>query len=67
MTEEGYESINVPGLYFAGVLGHGKDYRRSAGGFIHGFRYTARALFRMLEVKYFAGSWHGSLCAVLIA
>ena len=51
MTNE-YESVNVPGMYFAGVLGHGKDYRRSAGGFIHGFRYTSRALFRILCAKY---------------
>ena len=51
MTSE-YESINVPGMYFAGQLGHGKDHLKSAGGFIHGFRYTSRALFRMLESKY---------------
>ena len=31
-----YESVNVPGLYFAGALAHGKDYKRSAGGFVHG-------------------------------
>jgi hypothetical protein len=37
------------GVYFAGSLAHGLDYRRSAGGFIHGFRYSARALFRYLE------------------
>jgi hypothetical protein len=41
MTDE-YESINVPGMYFAGQLAHGKDFRRSAGGFIHGFRYVAK-------------------------
>jgi hypothetical protein len=35
-----------------GCAGHGKDYRRAAGGFIHGFRYTARALFRILSAKY---------------
>ena len=39
-------------MYFAGQLGHGKDHLKSAGGFIHGFRYTSRALFRMLEAKY---------------
>jgi hypothetical protein len=54
MTSE-YESVNVPGMYFAGGLAHGKDHLRSAGGFIHGFRYTARALFRMLESKYHTG------------
>lgn len=44
-----YQSVNVPGLYFAGTLTHGNDKGRSAGGFIHGFRYTARALSRMLN------------------
>ena len=51
MTAE-YEAANVPGMYFAGQLGHGKDHLKSAGGFIHGFRYTSRALFRILEAKY---------------
>ena len=45
-------SVNVPGMYFAGTLAHGKDWKRAAGGFIHGFRYTARALHRILEAKY---------------
>lgn len=52
-----YQSINVPGLYFAGALAHGKDFKRSAGGFIHGFRYTAKALFRIFEVKYQSKPW----------
>lgn len=56
MTNE-YESVNVPGMYFAGELSHGKDYKRSAGGFIHGFRYTARALFRTLSAKYEDEPW----------
>jgi hypothetical protein len=56
LTEE-YESVNVPGLYFAGGLAHGKDFRRSAGGFVHGLRYTARALFRTLEAKLEAVPW----------
>jgi hypothetical protein len=37
MTPE-YESVNVPGMFFAGTLSHGKDHLRAAGGFIHGFR-----------------------------
>jgi hypothetical protein len=53
-----YASVNVPGLHYAGNLAHGKDHLRSAGGFIHGFRYTARALFRMLESKrHLEGGW----------
>lgn len=49
-----YQSLELPGLYFAGAAAHGRDYRRSAGGFIHGFRYTARALYRILR-QPFAG------------
>ena len=56
MTGE-YESVNVPGLYFAGQLGHGKDHKRSAGGFIHGFRYTTRALSRIFDAKYHNAAW----------
>ena len=52
-----YESSNVAGLFFAGALAHGKDYKRSAGGFIHGLRYTARCLFRILEARYEAEPW----------
>lgn len=44
-----YQIGGVPGLYFAGALAHARDYRRSAGGFIHGFRYTVRALHRILR------------------
>jgi hypothetical protein len=39
-----YESVNVKRLYFAGSLMHGHDFRKSAGGFIHGFRYSIMML-----------------------
>ena len=54
-----YESVNVPGLHFVGNLGHGKDFKRSAGGFIHGFRYTARVLERLLGWRYHGDDWPG--------
>ena len=64
MTSE-YESINVPNLFFAGQLAHGKDHLRSAGGFIHGFRYTARNLFRMLQARHnTAEAWPKEATAV---
>jgi hypothetical protein len=44
-----YESINVPGLYFGGTLMHTRDFRKSSGGFLHGFRYTLRSLFHILQ------------------
>ena len=52
-----YESSNQPGVYFAGTLAHGRDWRRAAGGFIHGFRYTAQALFHVLEQRLHGERW----------
>ena len=39
-----YQSPDYPGLYFAGTNTHSLDFRRSAGGFIHGFRYTGKSV-----------------------
>jgi thioredoxin reductase len=47
-----WESTNVPGMYFAGTLTQMRDYKKTTSGFVHGFRYNTRALFRMLEKKY---------------
>lgn len=52
-----YESFDNPHMYFAGTNTHSLDFRKSAGGFIHGFRYTARALHRLLEWKYEQVPW----------
>ena len=57
LMNEGWESVNLSGLFFAGVLTQMRDYRRSSSAFIHGFRYNARALFRMLEQKYEGVPW----------
>eukprot|EP01047_Picozoa_sp_COSAG01_P032598 COSAG01_NODE_2364_length_7819_cov_14.933549_4_plen_990_part_00 len=61
VMDDEYQSINVPGLYFAGALSHGKDFKRSAGGFIHGFRYTARALSNILMAKYEDTPWPSTM------
>ncbi|XP_048575414.1 FAD-dependent oxidoreductase domain-containing protein 2 [Nematostella vectensis] len=52
-----YESVSVPGMFFAGTNTHSVDFRKSAGGFIHGFRYTTRALFHHLEWKFNKVIW----------
>ena len=52
-----WESTNVPDLYFAGTLMQVRDYKKSTGGFIHGFRYGVRSLHRMLEKKYCGQDW----------
>ncbi|XP_072042919.1 FAD-dependent oxidoreductase domain-containing protein 2-like [Amphiura filiformis] len=52
-----YEAASVPGLFFAGTNTHSLDFRKSAGGFIHGFRYTTRVLHRILEWRYHQVAW----------
>ena len=52
-----FESTNVPGLFFGGTLMHGRDWRKSSGGFIHGFRYLVRALHRQMEVRFHEAPW----------
>lgn len=47
-----WESTDVPGLFFAGAASQGRDYGRGTSAFIHGFRYTTRALFRFLEARF---------------
>ncbi|MFI0486729.1 NAD(P)-binding domain-containing protein [Actinomadura sp. 9N215] len=43
-----WESVNVPGMFFAGTLMHARDYRRTMSGFVHGFRYNVRFLADLL-------------------
>ncbi|CAI8049527.1 FAD-dependent oxidoreductase domain-containing protein 2 [Geodia barretti] len=52
-----YEVSGVPDMFIGGIATHSLDYKRSAGGFIHGYRYTARALNRHLEWKYEGVPW----------
>ncbi|MDQ7904043.1 NAD(P)-binding domain-containing protein [Phytohabitans sp. ZYX-F-186] len=52
-----WESVNVPGLYFAGTLTQSRDFKRYTSAFIHGFRYGVRALSRMLDQKYHGVDW----------
>lgn len=59
-----YESPNVHGMYFAGTITHGKDYRKAAGGFIHGFRYTTQALHRILEHRMHRVEWPHRIIAL---
>ena len=54
---EQWESVNVPGLYFAGTLSQVRDFKKSTSGFIHGFRYAVRALHKILELRYADTPW----------
>jgi len=52
-----YESVDVPGMFYAGTVTHSLDFRKAAGGFIHGFRYTVRALHHLLEKRNHNVPW----------
>ncbi|MFE7810832.1 FAD-dependent oxidoreductase [Streptomyces sp. NPDC057433] len=51
------ESVNVPELYFAGTLTQGRDFKKSTTGFVHGFRYSVRALHRELRRRHHGEPW----------
>ncbi|KAK0682871.1 FXRD2 protein, partial [Pygoscelis papua] len=52
-----YESRSTRGLFVLGTASHSVDFRKSAGGFIHGFRYTTRAVHRLLENRHHGVPW----------
>ncbi|MCP2244364.1 NAD(P)-binding domain-containing protein [Lentzea aerocolonigenes] len=52
-----WESVNVPGLFFAGTITQSRDFKKSTSGFIHGFRYGVRALHRILEQRCHGVDW----------
>jgi thioredoxin reductase len=52
-----WESVNVPDLYFAGTLTQSRDFKHYTSAFIHGFRYGARALQRILDRRYEGMGW----------
>jgi len=47
-----WESTNIKGLYFCGTITQSLDYKKSTSGFVHGFRYSAKSLYHVLERKY---------------
>lgn len=51
MNDE-FENSKIKNLYFIGALMHKIDYKRSSGGFIHGFRYLVKSLYRQLMYKH---------------
>jgi hypothetical protein len=55
----GWESVNVPDLFFAGTLMQQRDFKKSTSAFIHGFRYCVRSLYRMLADRYHDTPWPG--------
>jgi thioredoxin reductase len=52
-----YEAEGVPGMYVAGTLTQQRDFKQGTSGFIHGFRYGARALRKILELRYHQVPW----------
>ncbi|XP_026859127.1 FAD-dependent oxidoreductase domain-containing protein 2 [Electrophorus electricus] len=52
-----YEGRGTPNLFILGTAAHSRDYRMSAGGFVHGFRYIVRAVHKILEQRYHNNAW----------
>ncbi|MGC5566241.1 NAD(P)-binding domain-containing protein [Streptomyces sp. FR-108] len=52
-----YESVNVPDLHFAGTLTQQRDFKKGTSGFVHGFRYGVRALYRVLGARHHGEPW----------
>jgi len=48
-----YESVNNKHLYFIGSLMHVLDFKKSSGGFIHGFRYLIKYFFNLIYDRKF--------------
>ncbi|XP_067830804.1 FAD-dependent oxidoreductase domain-containing protein 2 [Heptranchias perlo] len=59
-----YESETLPGMFIIGTAGHSIDYRKSAGGFIHGFRYTIRAVHHLLDHRYHGVDWPATVLPI---
>eukprot|EP00079_Xenopus_tropicalis_P034645 XP_017948416.1 PREDICTED: FAD-dependent oxidoreductase domain-containing protein 2 isoform X1 [Xenopus tropicalis] len=60
LLKANYEAMYTRGLFVVGTASHSIDFRKSAGGFIHGFRYTARSVHRLLEQRYHHIPWKAS-------
>eukprot|EP00112_Aurelia_sp_Birch-Aquarium-sp1_P001826 Seg1198.6 transcript_id=Seg1198.6/GoldUCD/mRNA.D3Y31 product="FAD-dependent oxidoreductase domain-containing protein 2" protein_id=Seg1198.6/GoldUCD/D3Y31 len=52
-----FEATTTTNIFFTGTISHSLDWRKSAGGFIHGFRYTTRSLSRLLEWRNHKVEW----------
>ncbi|HEY0689143.1 MAG TPA: NAD(P)-binding domain-containing protein [Kribbella sp.] len=52
-----WESVNIPGLYFAGTITQVRDFKKCTSAFIHGFRYGTRALHKILEERNHGNPW----------
>ncbi|XP_075038820.1 FAD-dependent oxidoreductase domain-containing protein 2 isoform X2 [Mixophyes fleayi] len=60
LLKANYEAKYTQGLFVVGTASHSIDFRKSAGGFIHGFRYTARSVHRLTENLYHSIPWPAS-------
>ena len=57
LISEDWQSTNVKNMYFVGNLSHGLDYEKTFSGFIHGFRYNARALAKLIAFQQYQQDW----------
>ncbi|KAH0616933.1 hypothetical protein JD844_028421 [Phrynosoma platyrhinos] len=65
LIKPSYEAKATRGLFVLGTASHSVDFRKSAGGFIHGFRYTVRTVHRLLEVRHHRIPWPSSVYPIM--
>ncbi|XP_061495011.1 FAD-dependent oxidoreductase domain-containing protein 2 isoform X2 [Rhineura floridana] len=65
LIKPSYEAKATRGLFVLGTASHSVDFRKSAGGFIHGFRYTARTVHRILEVRHHGVPWPSPIYPIM--
>ena len=59
-VEAFFGAVGLPNVWYAGALMHGTDFKRSSGGFVHGFRYLVRAQARYILARDYTHSWEGA-------
>lgn len=56
-----WEYVGVPRMYALGAMMQTVNYRKNAGGFIHGFRYTIRSLIELIFFKEYGSNLRHSV------
>ena len=51
------ELADMSDVFAAGAISHGRDYKESSGGFIHGFRYTSATTMKLLNGRMNKRAW----------
>ncbi|EMI40457.1 NAD(P)-binding domain-containing protein [Rhodopirellula sp. SWK7] len=53
----GWESTNLPGVFYAGTITQIRDLKKTMSSVLHGFRFNTAALFNLLAERYMDVPW----------